>query len=218
MPPRVPGVAAIALHARTAAEFYSGTADWSAIAKLKEAVTSVPVLGNGDIWSAEDALRMMAETGCDGVVVGRGCLGRPWLFGDLAAAFDGDIVEGRAHPRRRRPRVPAACRAAGRVLRRRGPRLPRHPQARRLVLQGLRGRRRPARRARDQRQPRRDRRPARPARRRPAVPGRRRRGPARPRGNARRCRACPTAGSTAASCRRRTAPTSPKPSWTPVAG
>jgi nifR3 family TIM-barrel protein len=81
------GVAAIALHGRTASEFYSGTADWSAIAKLKETVTSVPVLGNGDIWSADDAVRMMAETGCDGVVVGRGCLGRPWLFGDLARAL-----------------------------------------------------------------------------------------------------------------------------------
>lgn len=81
------GVSAVALHARTAAEFYSGNADWSAIAALKEAVTSVPVLGNGDIWSAEDAVRMMAETGCDGVVVGRGCLGRPWLFGDLARAL-----------------------------------------------------------------------------------------------------------------------------------
>ncbi|MGW9629893.1 tRNA dihydrouridine synthase DusB [Agromyces sp. NPDC055520] len=83
------GAAAVALHARTASEFYSGQADWSAIAKLKETVTSVPVLGNGDIWSADDALRMVAETGCDGVVVGRGCLGRPWLFGDLAAAFRG---------------------------------------------------------------------------------------------------------------------------------
>lgn len=83
------GVSAVALHARTAAEFYSGNADWSAIAALKEAVTSVPVLGNGDIWSAEDAVRMMAETGCDGVVVGRGCLGRPWLFGDLARALGG---------------------------------------------------------------------------------------------------------------------------------
>jgi nifR3 family TIM-barrel protein len=83
------GVASVALHARTAAEFYSGEADWSAITKLKETVTSVPVLGNGDIWSADDALRMMAQTGCDGVVVGRGCLGRPWLFGDLAAAFRG---------------------------------------------------------------------------------------------------------------------------------
>jgi nifR3 family TIM-barrel protein len=81
------GVSSIALHGRTAADFYSGHADWSAIAKLKETVTSVPVLGNGDIWSADDAVRMMAETGCDGVVVGRGCLGRPWLFGDLAAAF-----------------------------------------------------------------------------------------------------------------------------------
>lgn len=81
------GVAAVALHARTAGQFYSGTADWEAITALKDAVTSVPVLGNGDIWSADDAARMMAETGCDGVVVGRGCLGRPWLFGDLARAL-----------------------------------------------------------------------------------------------------------------------------------
>ncbi|WP_435300608.1 tRNA dihydrouridine synthase DusB [Timonella sp. A28] len=83
------GVAAVALHARTAAEHYSGTADWSAIKLLKETVTSIPVLGNGDIWSAEDALRMVEETGCDGVVVGRGCQGRPWLFADLTAAFAG---------------------------------------------------------------------------------------------------------------------------------
>jgi nifR3 family TIM-barrel protein len=83
------GVAAVALHGRTAAQSYSGEADWSAIARLKEAVTTVPVLGNGDIWSAEDALRMVQRTGCDGVVVGRGCLGRPWLFADLAAAFAG---------------------------------------------------------------------------------------------------------------------------------
>jgi nifR3 family TIM-barrel protein len=87
------GVSSIALHARTASEFYSGHADWSAIAKLKDAVASVPVLGNGDIWSAEDALRMVAETGCDGVVVGRGCLGKPWLFGDLAAAFQGGVLK-----------------------------------------------------------------------------------------------------------------------------
>jgi nifR3 family TIM-barrel protein len=83
------GAAAVALHARTAEQAYSGRADWSAIARLKEAVADVPVLGNGDIWMADDALRMVAETGCDGVVVGRGCLGRPWLFGDLVAAFDG---------------------------------------------------------------------------------------------------------------------------------
>jgi nifR3 family TIM-barrel protein len=81
------GVTSIALHARTASEFYSGHSDWSAIARLKEAVTSVPVLGNGDIWTAQDAVTMVEQTGCDGVVVGRGCLGRPWLFGDLAAAF-----------------------------------------------------------------------------------------------------------------------------------
>ncbi|MBU1251244.1 MAG: tRNA dihydrouridine synthase DusB [Actinobacteria bacterium] len=82
------GVAAVALHARTAADFYSGNADWDAIGRLKETISSVPVLGNGDIWSAEDALRMVEQSGCDGIVVGRGCLGRPWLFGDLAAAFD----------------------------------------------------------------------------------------------------------------------------------
>ncbi|MFE5740559.1 tRNA dihydrouridine synthase DusB [Streptomyces celluloflavus] len=83
------GVSAIALHGRTAAQHYSGTADWDAIARLKEHVPELPVLGNGDIWSADDAVRMMRETGCDGVVVGRGCLGRPWLFGDLVAAFEG---------------------------------------------------------------------------------------------------------------------------------
>ncbi|MFI6032192.1 tRNA dihydrouridine synthase DusB [Amycolatopsis magusensis] len=83
------GAAAVSLHARTAAQRYSGQADWTKIAALKEAVTSIPVLGNGDIFSADDALRMVAETGCDGVVVGRGCLGRPWLFGELEAAFAG---------------------------------------------------------------------------------------------------------------------------------
>ncbi|WP_298227726.1 tRNA dihydrouridine synthase DusB [Gryllotalpicola sp.] len=79
----------VALHGRTTADMYSGRADWSAIARLKDAL-SIPVLGNGDIWSADDALRMMAETGADGVVVGRGCLGRPWLFGDLALAMRGE--------------------------------------------------------------------------------------------------------------------------------
>jgi nifR3 family TIM-barrel protein len=81
------GVTAIALHGRTAAQHYGGTADWESIARLKEHVPEIPVLGNGDIWSARDALRMVRETGCDGVVVGRGCLGRPWLFADLVAAF-----------------------------------------------------------------------------------------------------------------------------------
>jgi nifR3 family TIM-barrel protein len=83
------GVAAVALHARTVEQHYAGDADWTAIAELKDAVTSIPVLGNGDIWEAHDALAMVASTGCDGVVVGRGCLGRPWLFADLTAAFEG---------------------------------------------------------------------------------------------------------------------------------
>jgi nifR3 family TIM-barrel protein len=83
------GCAAVALHARTAAQLYDGDARWEAIGALKAAVARIPVLGNGDVWEAWDALRMMRSTGCDGVVVGRGCLGRPWLFGDLAAVFAG---------------------------------------------------------------------------------------------------------------------------------
>jgi len=83
------GAAAVALHARTAAQRYSGTADWAQIAALKQHVRSIPVLGNGDIFDAEDAVAMMATTGCDGVVIGRGCLGRPWLFAELSAALAG---------------------------------------------------------------------------------------------------------------------------------
>ncbi|HEY0471016.1 MAG TPA: tRNA dihydrouridine synthase DusB [Kribbella sp.] len=82
------GAAAIGLHGRTAAQAYSGQADWGKIAELVQHV-GIPVLGNGDIWEASDALRMVAETGCAGVIVGRGCLGRPWLFRDLAVAFAG---------------------------------------------------------------------------------------------------------------------------------
>ena len=81
------GVVAVALHGRTAADYYSGKADWDSIAELRNALPDVQVLGNGDIWSAEDAVRMMQQTGVDGVVVGRGCLGRPWLFADLENAF-----------------------------------------------------------------------------------------------------------------------------------
>ena len=83
------GCRAVALHARTAAQLYDGEARWDAIARLKDAVRTIPVFGNGDIWEAWDALRMMRATGCDGVVVGRGCLGRPWLFRDLADVFAG---------------------------------------------------------------------------------------------------------------------------------
>lgn len=81
------GVSAIALHGRTAADYYSGEADWNAIAELRSALPDVQVLGNGDIWSAADAVEMMKTTGVDGVVVGRGCLGRPWLFQDLQTAI-----------------------------------------------------------------------------------------------------------------------------------
>jgi nifR3 family TIM-barrel protein len=83
------GCAAVAMHARTAAQLYAGEARWEAIAELVAQVRTIPVLGNGDIWEAWDALRMMRETGCAGVVVGRGCLGRPWLFRDLADVFAG---------------------------------------------------------------------------------------------------------------------------------
>ena len=83
------GIAAIALHGRTVSQSYSGRADWDSIARLVEHV-DIPVLGNGDIWEAQDAIRMVEQTGAAGVVVGRGCLGRPWLFRDLAAAFAGE--------------------------------------------------------------------------------------------------------------------------------
>ena len=87
------GAAAVALHARSAEQHYAGHADWSAIGELAAAIDDIPVLGNGDIWEASDALQMMAATGCDGVVIGRGCLGRPWLFRDLANAFGGRPID-----------------------------------------------------------------------------------------------------------------------------
>jgi nifR3 family TIM-barrel protein len=90
------GVAAVALHARTAEQRYAGPVQWEAIAELKQAVTSIPVLGNGDVWEAADALTMQERTGCDGVVIGRGCLGRPWIFAELAA----ELSPGRADPGR----------------------------------------------------------------------------------------------------------------------
>ena len=91
------GAAAVALHARTAEQRYHGSARWADIAALKAAV-GIPVLGNGDIWEAADALEMRRRTGCDGVVVGRGCLGRPWLFADLEAAFRTGATGGDRHP------------------------------------------------------------------------------------------------------------------------
>ncbi|MCX8644552.1 tRNA dihydrouridine synthase DusB [Bifidobacterium sp. B4081] len=82
------GCAAVTLHARTTAEYYGGHADWDRIAELAQAI-DIPVFGNGDIWTAEDALDMFAQTGCAGVAIGRGCQGRPWLFADIAAALAG---------------------------------------------------------------------------------------------------------------------------------
>ena len=92
------GVTWVALHARTASQLYEGKSDWSRITDLVEylAPTGVPVLGNGDIWSGADGVAMMEQTGCAGVVVGRGCLGRPWLFADLVRAFAGD--QNRSNP------------------------------------------------------------------------------------------------------------------------
>jgi nifR3 family TIM-barrel protein len=88
------GAVAVALHARTAQQHYAPSAHWEAIGQLKQAVKTIPVLGNGDIWEASDALRMVEQTGCDGVVIGRGCLGRPWLFRDLVDAFSGRPISG----------------------------------------------------------------------------------------------------------------------------
>lgn len=86
------GVTWVALHGRTAAQYYGGKADWNAIARLVEHIPNTPVLGNGDIWSAQDAQRMLDQTGARGVVIGRGCLGRPWLFGQIRASFAGEVV------------------------------------------------------------------------------------------------------------------------------
>ncbi|MGF1661629.1 MAG: tRNA dihydrouridine synthase DusB, partial [Kineosporiaceae bacterium] len=104
------GAAWVALHGRTAAQLYAPHADWEAIARLRDALPAeVPVLGNGDVFAAEDAVAMRARTGCDGVVVGRGCLGRPWLFADIAAALAGD-------PRRVRPDLGEVMGVLGRHL------------------------------------------------------------------------------------------------------
>src|SRR5690606_32880548 len=85
---------------------------WDAIAALKQAVDGIPVLGNGDIWEASDAVDMIRRTACDGVVIGRGCLGRPWLFGDLVTVLNG----GRAPAPRRLGDVRAAMARHARLL------------------------------------------------------------------------------------------------------
>ena len=165
------GAAAVALHARTAAQRYSGTADWEQIAQLKQQVQTIPVLGNGDIFEASDALTMMAVTGCDGVVIGRGCLGRPWLFAELSAAFTD-------RPSPTPPNLGEVANiirrhgdAADRPLRR-GQGHARHSQAHRLVPARFSGRIRIATGACAGQNARRTRRPAGQTRRNRAVPDR----------------------------------------------
>ena len=170
------GVAAIALHGRTAMQGYSGTADWDAIARLVEHV-DIPVLGNGDIWEAADAVRMVEQTGADGVVVGRGCLGRPWLFRDLAEAFSGTPSTAEQQPEPAQARGgghhDAPPRRAAEPAHGGGAGLQGVPQARVVVPQGVPGRRRAAPRPGPGQRPpgaRRAARAPRPGRR---VPGRR---------------------------------------------
>jgi tRNA-dihydrouridine synthase B len=82
------GAAALAVHARTREQMYSGKADWSAIAEVKN-VLSIPVIGSGDVFTAEDANRMLRETGCDFVMIARGTLGNPWIFRDALCLYEG---------------------------------------------------------------------------------------------------------------------------------
>ena len=88
------GAAAIAVHGRTREQYYSGKADWEIIRKVKEAV-KIPVIGNGDIFTPQDAYRMQQETGCDGLMIARGAQGNPWIFRELKESFEGQPISPR---------------------------------------------------------------------------------------------------------------------------
>lgn len=98
------GAAAIAVHGRTREQYYSGEADWEIIAKVKEAV-SIPVIGNGDVTDGESARRLLQETGCDGVMIGRAARGNPWLFRQIAAWLEDGTVLPEPSPQEKKEMI-----------------------------------------------------------------------------------------------------------------
>ncbi|MBQ2249208.1 MAG: tRNA dihydrouridine synthase DusB, partial [Clostridia bacterium] len=130
------GAAMICVHGRTRAQMYAPSADWSIIRAVKEAV-SIPVVGNGDVFSGEDALRMLRETGCDGVMIARGAQGNPWIFSEVAAALDGRPYT----PPTKKERLAIALEHAEDIVREKGERigLPESRKHMAWYLHGIRG-------------------------------------------------------------------------------